>query len=388
MGNSGTAVSALTNEPYITLDPGKSASLNPIQFDDCFNTDKAFRVNQIARTAFQSTWSMIPTDAIPPPSRTGHFTVYIEEKDIAVIGYGMDTHDNLLNDIWALDFDRMRWSQVKINTSSIIPRTGATAICHGTTIFVFGGFSNNQYIADFHAISINRLQVSYPQGQYTGPPGRIGHVMSEHDGKIMIWGGYNGDWLSDLWIYEIQTGLWREVECSVKGRTATSYCNHGDYCYIFGASRVDGLLRFDWTTETMETVDACGSGPNSEVSSASLVAVDRYLLLQGGKLGTKRFGYVYGYDTVRRRWFVFHVCPDEITTTKTDGHIDDAGHFMVPRTNGASSVFRKRNRTVNLFMGAPFTEPPMVSVINVGESLGLLHLQVDMLDQLDWTKSV
>lgn len=372
-----------TSDPYCALDPVHRHGDNPMISEDPFSPMSA---RQLVRTAFNAIWSIKPSASIPPPSRTGHWTVYLEDRDIAVVGYGMGNGNATLNDVWALQCNKRQWSHLNVDPSSVSPRTGSTAICYQNTVFIFGGFADQHYLSDFHAISLQSLTVSRPAGPYTGPAGRSGHVMASKNGKIMIWGGYNGDWLNDMWIYDIATCTWREIECSVQGRTSATYCNHGDYCYIFGASKVDGLLRFNWTTETIEVLPACGSVPGNEISSASLVAFDQYLLLQGGKWGKKQYGYLYGYDTRRQRWFVFHVHPDESTTTKTDGYIDDMGYFMVPRTSCVSSVFRKQDRSVTMFLGTPFVEPPMLSIAYVGDALGFLHLQTDMLSQLDFSK--
>jgi N-acetylneuraminic acid mutarotase len=321
--------------------------------------------------------------SLTPPSRSSHWSVFLPSNDLALIGYGIDSSESVLNDIWALDLRSISWRRIQTDPSAVSPRNGTTAVLVDRKIYLFGGFSGRLYIADFHVIELDTFLVQRPVFGNRGPPGRVGHVMSSLGNLILIWGGYNGAWLSDLWILNIETMEWREVATTIKGRIGAASAVHGDFLYIFGAVKADALIRYRWSSEQFETVKTSGTAPAAEISQASMISVDQYLLLFGGKLDQAKHCCIYGYDIRRQRWFLFHTAPDGETTSLTDGFVDKEGVFMFPRLWSASIVFRKATREVVLFLGQPFLEPPNLGIVGVGPALSVLHLQSDMLDVLN-----
>jgi hypothetical protein len=237
-------------------------------------------------------------------------------------------------------------------------------------------------MADFHIICLDDFSVEVPTFQTASPAGRVGHVMSTWKNLILIWGGYNGSWLSDLWILDINTMEWHEVPTFIKGRISAASAVHGDFLYIFGAAKADPLIRYHWPSERFETVKTSGTGPAAELSQSSMIALDQYLLLFGGKLEQTAHCCVYGYDIRRQRWFIFHTDPDGETTSLADGVVDRDGVFMFPRLWSASVVFKKATREIVLFLGQPFLEPPNLGIVAIGPALAVLHLQSDLLDVL------
>lgn len=375
-GNESSNRDAFIAEPYITISD-TSATRNHDGRPGQSNV-AVFSVQRILTTGFSAIWTMhIPTTITPCP-RNSHFMVNLPGDHHAIIGYGIDKNNQCLNDIWALDTEKKEWRQLKIDTSAVAPRNGAGAVLCGRAIAIFGGFSELQYVSDFHVIHLDSMTISRPTFTNEGPRGRIGHVMAEYQGRIMIWGGYNGDWLSDLWILDTSTLTWREIETPIKGRTSATFATHGNKVYIYGAAKVDPLIQFDWETETLSIVQTTGSNPPPEISQASMVAVDRYLLLFGGKLDNHKFGLMYGYDTDRKWWFVFHVVPDGNSTSISDGIVDRNGFFLVPRISSASIVYRRKTRDVMLFLGAPLLEPPNLGIVELGHALAILNHQSDM----------
>lgn len=383
MGNESSNAKPFQAEPYILIEPHDND--NDMMAIPTTTSNTFSHSEKIYTMGFNAKWSMFLPNSITPRPRTSHFMVYLPDKNIAVVGYGIDGKDILLNDLWALDLNQMKWKSLDFDNQSIVPRNGTTAVLVGSKIYLFGGFSGNAYLADLHTIDLSNFKVEHINlPDQNKPSGRIGHVMAENNGQILIWGGYNGDWLSDLWIFNVATNQWREIPTDVKGRTSAAYASHGDFLYIFGAAATDSLLRFSWKSEKMELIKSTGSPPPSELSAASMIAVDRFLLLFGGKLEKKKYGLMYGFDTVKSRWFIFHVIPDGVSTVLVDGMIDKNGRFMVPRIWSASIVYRKNKRDVVLFLGAPLLEPPNLCVVQLGDALSILHVENDLLDTLQF----
>ena len=96
----------------------------------------------------------------------------------------------------------------------------------------------------------------------------------------------------------------------------------------------------------------------------------------------KKYTLMYGYDTERAKWFVFHVVPDGNTTTTANGMIDRNGFFLLPIGWSSTMVYREKNRTLVLVLGVPMLEPPNLGIVEVGDAMSILHLGNDMLDML------
>ncbi|KAK8846040.1 hypothetical protein M9Y10_020041 [Tritrichomonas musculus] len=340
---------------------------------------------QILETSFITSFSVSYSESIPPKSRSSHFTVYFPDHDVAVIGYGISDNNEVFNDIWSINFQTKSWAQFPIDTSSVSPRSGSTAVAVGNKIYVFGGLYNSQYFSDLHIIDLQSKTITHPtlSNPNSQPPGRIGHVMGYADGKIAIWGGFNGSFLKDLWIYEINTSKWVKMPCDAQGRADAAFATCNDNLYIIGASNSDAIFKYNIPNpRNMEVITPTGNPPPYDLKGAMMVAVDRYLVFIGGKLENKRYALIRAFDTVKCWWFVLYVAPDGKTTTMYDGKIDQNGMFMVPRIYNGSIVYRQKKREVVVFLGKPQIDPPSLNVISIGDALSYLSMRSDMLTML------
>lgn len=344
------------------------------------------QARQILETSFITRLSVSVSSSLPPKSRSGHFTAYFPDHDIAIIGYGKNDNNEIFNDIWSMDFSTETWTKLSIDTSSITPRSGATAVSVDNKIYVFGGLFNSQYYSDLHIINLETNTIEHPpsnQNQSNLPPGRIGHAMGYSDGKIVIWGGFNGNFLKDLWIYDISECEWTRMPCDAQGRADAAFTVCDGNLYIIGSSNSDAIFTYNITNpQNMDVITPTGNPPPYDLKGAMMVAVDRYLIFVGGKLENKRYALIRAYDTVKRWWFILYVAPDGKTTTMYDGKIDPNGMFMVPRIYNGSIVYRKRTREVVVFLGKPQIDPPSLNVISIGDALTYLNMKTDMLTML------
>lgn len=377
MGADESSARGIYTDPYFIIDDGAKQTQNIVS-----STVDVIHAQRIAKTGFSGIWSMFAPKAKTPIPRQSHWAVEIPQTNTAVCGYGLDGRGNCLRDVWELNLKTYAWTQLPIDLSTVTPRNGSTAVRIARKICVFGGYDGSQYLSDFHVIDLETRTVFRPKFTNDGPPERIGHVMATYNNAIVIWGGYNGDWLNDLWLLNLNNLTWQKMPVEVKGRIGSSWVNHRDNLYIFGASKSDPLLRFNWTTHTLVTAKTTGTPPPSELSFSSMVSFDRYLLVIGGKYNKETHGLIHGFDTVTQRWFVFHVIPDGITTTVLDGTVDKFGYFMVPMSHSVSMIYQATTRKVVMFMGAPLIDPPNVGVIDIGEAMSVMHLQTDMLEIL------
>jgi hypothetical protein len=200
--------------------------------------------------------------------------------------------------------------------------------------------------------------------------------------QVLVWGGYNGDWLSDLWVLDVLDKRWIEVEIGHRGRITAAAALYDDSLYIFGAAKTDPLLRFHWPTRGLETVKVSGTQPPADLVQATMVCIGNFLILLGGKGGSSGYCSMFGFHVGEQRWFIFPVIPDGQSTTLRDGIIDREGQFLQPRIWSCSAVYRTKERDLILFLGGPILDPPALGIVKFGEALAGLQIQRDLAEQL------
>lgn len=337
---------------------------------------------KIRATHLQCEWSQIYPKSFTPQQRTEAFSAYIESRDIAFCGYGKNANGEPLNDIWAFSFSDNIWTKINLQPYRAQPRKGAKAVFSDNKIFIFGGENKGAYLSDFHYLDLESMQLRKLEAANDGPCGRVGHVMETYRKKICIWGGLNDKQLDDLWIYDIDTNEWTEIESNVPGRSYAASCVKDNLLYITCAAKIDDMIVYDFKKNTIDSFTVTGSPPAFDLKGASFHAVDRYLILIGGFIEKQKYSMIRAYDTVKKWWFVFFTIPDEETTTIADGGVDSNGVFLVPRMYGGFSVYRPKTRQICLSLGMPMNDPPPVWVFNVGNGVSVMHQQLDLLEIL------
>ena len=338
--------------------------------------------NKMRSQCFSASWSILYPTSIAPTPRHSHFTVYNSKSDISIIGYGLDSNGHHCHDIWAINFITFKWNRLNINLNSISPRYGSTSVLINNKIYIFGGQNKNNYFSDLHIINLDTLNIEIPHIEGNQPIGRVGHAMGTYNNKIVIWGGNNEQILEDFWEFDINKLNWNYLKTDFSGRTQTAFSVLNDTFYISCSSTSDSIYCYRFTDNHFDSINVTGNPPPFELKNSSLVSIDRYLILIGGKMESQNFTMVRAFDTIRKWWFIFHIIPDGETTTLADGNIDQNGIFMVPRTSSSSMIYRNKERQIIIYLGQPVIEPPPLFVLNIGESLSYLHLQNDLFEML------
>jgi hypothetical protein len=339
------------------------------------------RRNHIVRTAFTAIWSLRTPNGDNPSSRTGQFCATCNDLNLVLTGLGVTDENEYLNDIWALDQNTLQWRPLQLTGDVISPRAHARATVDGTTLYVFGGFNDPTYFNDLFAIDLNTGVCSSIQGSGSVPTPRREAIVECYNGKIFVWGGFDGLWPSDLFVLDLSNLVWTAVEQETQGRTGVSYERVGDKIYCFGAAKTGGLLQIDLTNLKVSLVQTTGSEPPCSIVNSSMVHLDHYLIVIGGK-AQNEWTYIYACDLTKMWWFVLHVLPDGETVSQVDGCISDLGMFMLPRAHSMGAAYCPQGRSVIAFLGCPKKEPPPLFILSVGEALGVLNMRTDMLEIL------
>jgi hypothetical protein len=333
------------------------------------------------KTPFEGIWSVYHVSGPSPEPRTGFFSVYVPHRDKFYIGYGISKQNDLFNDVWCFDFSIRRWMQIPLNGETVSPRCGTRATLVGDHIACFGGYANHQYFGDFHIINLANGQVSRPPLTGIPPSPRSSCLVTSYNNQFLyVWAGFNGEWPTELNILNLQTKEWTQKESSVSQRTAFSYVNTSKNVYCFGGASSGALVQMDPETQTMIIVKPKNNEPSSKVMHSSMVAVENYLIVIGGKI-KEEYQYIYCFNILSQKWSIFHVLPDDITVTYADGDMSENRLFKMPTCHSMGTTYRHQDRSIYGFLGEPSTDSS-VFLLDIGPALSVLHMTDDMLAML------
>lgn len=262
---------------------------------------------------------------IPVPLRA--MTCTAVGKKLVIFGGG--DGPAYYNDVYVLDTVNFRWSKPKIAGERVPSKRRAhTACLYKNGIYVFGGGDGVRALNDIWRLDVNDLSkmswklVSSPsEGNATASPAKTStpgaasasgvgsgkdlrpkargyHTANIVDGKLIIFGGSDGgECFNDVWVYDIETHLWKAAPVSGTFRrlshTATIV---GSYLFVIGGH--DGneysndvlllnLVQMTWDKRKVYGLPPSGRGYHGTVLH------DSRLLTIGGFDGGEVFGDVW-----------------------------------------------------------------------------------------------
>lgn len=263
---------------------------------------------------------------IPVPLRA--MTCTAVGKKLVIFGGG--DGPAYYNDVYVLDTVNFRWSKPKIAGERVPSKRRAhTACLYKNGIYVFGGGDGVRALNDIWRLDVNDLSkmswklISSPSegsaanaappkpmgpgsasasgvgsGKDLRPKARGYHTANIVDGKLIIFGGSDGgECFNDVWVYDIETHLWKAAPVSGTFRrlshTATIV---GSYLFVIGGH--DGneysndvlllnLVQMTWDKRKVYGLPPSGRGYHGTVLH------DSRLLTIGGFDGGEVFGDVW-----------------------------------------------------------------------------------------------
>lgn len=154
---------------------------------------------------------------VGPPPRQWHALVYVPTIERTLLFGGTDPSDgSVLNDTWAYDYRRDRWTELRPRGAPS-PRMGHYMAFEPRTnrLVLFGGFLSGFYeqvTGDtwIYDVATNRWQQTFPQ---ESPSPRFGHVMSRTNGSVVLFGGGPTvpGYTNQTFLYDSRANTWREV---------------------------------------------------------------------------------------------------------------------------------------------------------------------------------
>lgn len=265
----------------------------------CFNT-----IYVVDADAFY--WSApLVVGEIPMPLRA--MTCTAVGKKLVVFGGG--DGPAYYNDVYVLDTVNFRWSRPKIVGDRIPSKRRAhTACLYKNGIYVFGGGDGVRALNDVWRLDVSDMNkmswklISGPEKSGQGskdyrPKARGYHTANMVGSKLIIYGGSDGgECFDDVWIYDVETFVWRSVDIPVTFRrlshTATIV---GSYLFVLGGhdgnEYCNDVLLLNLVTMAWDKRKVYGKTPTGR-GYHSTVLHDSRLLMIGGFDGSEVFGDV------------------------------------------------------------------------------------------------
>ncbi|KAK4451758.1 Tip elongation aberrant protein 1 [Podospora aff. communis PSN243] len=221
------------------------------------------------------------------------------------------------NDVYVLDTVNFRWSRPRmLGDRAPSKRRAHTACLYKNGIYVFGGGDGVRALNDIWRLDVSDINkmswklISGPSsadrspaastngGKDLVPKARGYHTANMVGSKLIIYGGSDGgECFNDVWVYDVETHVWKAVGIPVTFRrlshTATIV---GSYLFVVGGH--DGneysndvlllnLVTMSWDKRKVYGLPPSGRGYHGAV------LYDSRLLMIGGFDGSEVFGDVW-----------------------------------------------------------------------------------------------
>lgn len=268
----------------------------------CFNT-----VYVLDADAFYWSVPHVVGD-IPMPLRA--MTCTAVGKKLVVFGGG--DGPAYYNDVYVLDTVNFRWTKPRIIGDRIPSKRRAhTACLYKNGIYMFGGGDGVRALNDIWRLDVSdptkmswklisgpeKISSSTSTTKDHRPKARGYHTANIVGSKLIIFGGSDGgECFDDVWIYDVETHIWKSVSIPVTYRrlshTATIV---GSYLFVIGghdgSDYCNDVILLNLVTMTWDKRKAYGKPPSGRGYHGT-VLYDSRLLVIGGFDGSEVFGDV------------------------------------------------------------------------------------------------
>lgn len=254
---------------------------------------------------------------IPMPLRA--MTCTAVGKKLVVFGGG--DGPAYYNDVYVLDTVSFRWTKPKIVGDRVPSKRRAhTACLYKNGILVFGGGDGVRALNDIWRLDVSDMtkmswklisgpdKAALSSSQAAGgtaaakdaqrrPKARGYHTANMVGSKLIIYGGSDGgECFDDVWVYDVETHVWKAVPIAVAFRrlshTATIV---GSYLFVIGghdgSEYCNDVLLLNLVTMTWDRRRVYGQSPTGRGYHGTVLH-DSRLMIVGGFDGTDVFGDV------------------------------------------------------------------------------------------------
>lgn len=187
---------------------------------------------------YKNKWSLLPSQGSVPTRRSGTRGIAYKNHLFFFGGY-FKKSDQYYSDLYAYNLDTQRWSIMPDAGQTPPARIDHTANLYNGKLYIFGGFDGNLRYADFYMYDLKKQTWMKLVGEGELPPNRFGHTTVIYEDSLYCFGGWNGHYtMDDIYQYSFKTNIWYEIK-RVKGEKPLSRYRHSailcnSKMYIFG----------------------------------------------------------------------------------------------------------------------------------------------------------
>ncbi|XP_065075653.1 leucine-zipper-like transcriptional regulator 1 homolog [Ochlerotatus camptorhynchus] len=272
---------------------------------------------------------MLECDEFVGARRSKHTVVAYKD---AIYVFGGDNGKNMLNDLIRFGVKDKSWGRAFSTGTPPAPRYHHSAVVHGTSMFVFGGYTGDIHSNSNLTNKNDLFEYNFQNGQWTEwkfvgrtPVPRSAHGAAVFDNKLWIYAGYDGNArLNDMWTIRLtgETHQWEEVQ--QKGDRPPTCCNFPvavarGCMYVFsgqsGLQITNTLFQFNfkdktWRRISNEHILRGAPPPPARRYGHTMVHHDRFLYVFGGAADSTLPNDLHCYDLDSQVWSTVIPAPE------------------------------------------------------------------------------
>jgi len=175
-----------------------------------------------------------------PFSRRSALTALVWRDKLYTFGGWNGFSRTWYNDLHVFHFGTKHWNMITPKGRPPIKRTSHSAVIFKDKMYVFGGFSGDEYLNDLHEFDLETETWTEITKQCKGdiPAPRSRFCAAVHGDCMYILGGWNKvGYFSDFYMFNFVTRIWTKIVNNnfvIPSISQYSLATHGDYLYIFG----------------------------------------------------------------------------------------------------------------------------------------------------------
>jgi N-acetylneuraminic acid mutarotase len=173
-------------------------------------------------------------------SRRSALTALVWEDKLYTFGGWNGFSRTWYNDLHVFDFKTRHWRAIHPKGPVPTKRTSHSAVIYNNKMYVFGGFSGEEYLNDLFELDLQTETWTEITSLYKGdiPAARSRFCAAVHENCMYILGGWNKvGYFNDFYMYNFDTRVWSNVTNSnftIPCISQYSLATDGNFFYVFG----------------------------------------------------------------------------------------------------------------------------------------------------------
>jgi hypothetical protein len=234
-----------------------------------------------------NTWASVTISGTAPPLPCfQHSLNYFNNTMIRFGGEVGDNSNVRTNDLWVFSFMTEKWKQYDNLDPEPLARNYHSSIVYESDMIVFGGY-NGANMDDLWVLNLSTFKW-VDKTPTAKPTARRGHSAVLYDSKMYIFGGFITALSNELWALQLNQSVyeWSQItQNTVKptGRQLHSAIIFSGKMFVFGGqpTSTDVLWKFELVTKIWTEVSVLEPKPTSRNMHTAVVANNKMIIFGG-----------------------------------------------------------------------------------------------------------